>query len=124
VRLLLDTNAFLWWRSGSRRLAAGVSDQIAATDNEITVSIASLWEIAIKCPLGKLRFPEDFEVVMADEEFGLLAITYAHLRVLGGLPRHHGDPFDRMIIAQALAEGIPIATCDPRFADYGVQIVW
>jgi PIN domain nuclease of toxin-antitoxin system len=61
---------------------------------------------------------------MADEGFDLLAITYAHLRVLSGLPQHHRDPFDQMVIAQALAEGIPVATGDRRFAAYGIQIVW
>jgi PIN domain nuclease of toxin-antitoxin system len=77
VRFLLDTNAFLWWRSGSGRLPTRVSDQIGDPDNDIVVSIASLWEIAIKRGLRKLRFLEDFEAVMTDEGFALLNITYA-----------------------------------------------
>jgi PIN domain nuclease of toxin-antitoxin system len=124
MRLLLDTNAFLWWRSGSGRLPTRVSDQIGDPDNNIVVSIASLWEIAIKCGRGKLRFLEDFEDVMADEEFDLLNITYAHLRVLGELPLHHRDPFDRLLISQSFAERIPIVTADQAFAAYGVGIVW
>ena len=124
MRLLLDTNPFLWWREGSTRLPAGVSDQIRDPNNEIVVSIASLWEIAIKRALGNLRFPEDFEAVMAEEEFDLLDVTYAHLRALGDLPRHHRDPFDRLLIAQSLAERIPIVTADPAFAAYAVEIVW
>jgi PIN domain nuclease of toxin-antitoxin system len=124
VKVLLDTNALLWWRSGSSRLPTRVSDEISDPDNNIVVSIASLWEIAIKRGLGKLRFPENFDEVMAEEEFDLLTITYAHLRMLGGLPQHHRDPFDRMMVAQALAEGIPIATSDRVFTSYGVQIVW
>jgi PIN domain nuclease of toxin-antitoxin system len=124
VRLLLDTNTFLWWRAGSPRLPARVTDQINDPTNEIVVSVASLWEITIKRALGKLRFLEDFEQVMADEEFDLLSIAYAHLRVLGDLPQHHRDPFDRLIISQSLDERIPVATNDRAFAAYGVQIIW
>ena len=124
MRLLLDTNALLWWRSGSPRLSSLVSDQISNPDNDIVVSIASLWEIAIKRVLGKLRFLEDFKEVMANEEFNLLSITYAHLRVLGDLPQHHRDPFDRVLISQSFAERIPIVTNDRAFTAYAVEIVW
>jgi len=124
VRLLLDTNALLWWRAGSRRLPARVSSQIGDPDNDIAVSIASLSEIAIKRGLGKLRFLEDFEQVIADEEFALLHITYTHLRELGDLPQHHRDPFDRLLISQSLAERIPVVTNDRAFAAYGVNVVW
>ena len=88
------------------------------------MSIATLWEIAIKRGLGKLRFVEDFQGVMRDETFGLLPISYDHLRASEELSRHHRDPFDRLLIAQALSEGIPIATGDRVFAAYGVQVVW
>ena len=124
MKLLLDTNALLWWRTGSSRLPARVSNQIGDPDNEIVVSITSLWEIALKRGLGKLRFLEDFEEVMADEQFDLLSITYTHLRVLGDLPQHHRDPFDRLLISQSVAERIPIITNDRVFAAYGVAIVW
>jgi PIN domain nuclease of toxin-antitoxin system len=124
VRLLLDTNALLWWRVESPRLPTRVSDQIRDPDNDIVVSIISFWEIVVKKALGKLRFLEDFEGVMADEQFALLTVTYAHLRLLGDLPQHHRDPFDRLLIAQALAERIPIVTADRAFAPYGVGIVW
>lgn len=124
MRLLLDTNAFLWWRDASPRLPTPVSDQIGNPDNEIVISIASLWEIAIKRGLGKLRFLEDFEEVMADEGFDLLTVTYDHLRALSGLPQHHRDPFDRVLISQSLAERIPIVTDDRAFAEYSVEIVW
>lgn len=124
MRFLLDTNAFLWWRSGSDRLSTRVSDRIGDPDNDIVVSIASLWEIAIKRGLGKLRFLEDFEEVMTDEGFALLNVTYAHLRMLGDLPQHHRDPFDRLLISQSLAERIPIVTDDRAFTAYGVGIIW
>ena len=110
MRFLLDTNTFLWWRSGSGRLPTRVSDQIGDPNNDIVVSLASLWEIAIKRMLGKLRFLEDFEEVITDEGFALLNITYAHLRMLGDLPQHHRDPFDRLLISQSLAERVPIIT--------------
>jgi PIN domain nuclease of toxin-antitoxin system len=124
MRLLLDTSAFLWWRDDSPRLPARVSDQIRDPDNDIVVSIASLWEIAIKRGLGKLRFLEDFERVMTEEGFDLLTVTYPHLRVLGELPLHHRDPFDRLLISQSLADRLPVATNDRSFAAYPVEIVW
>ena len=124
MRFLLDSNAFLWWRNGSRRLSKRAGSEIRSPDNNILVSIATSWEITIKMVLGKLRFLEDFEEVIQTEGFILLPISYQHLRQLETLPRHHGDPFDRLLIAQALAEGIPIATADCRFAAYGLQIVW
>lgn len=124
MKLLLDTNAFLWWRTESPRLTTRVTDQIRDPDNDVVVSIASLWEIAIKRGLGKLRFLEDFEEVMADEEFDLLSLTYAHLRALHELPQHHRDPFDRLLISQSIAERLPIVTNDRAFSAYSVDIVW
>jgi PIN domain nuclease of toxin-antitoxin system len=124
VRLLLDTNVFLWWWEGSPRLPVRVRDLIRDSGNDIAVSIASLWEIAIKRALGKLDFRGDFQEVMTEEAFDLLAITYGHLRVLADLPRNHGDPFDRLLIAQSLAERMPIATADRAFAAYEVEILW
>jgi len=120
----LDTNVFLWWRDESPRLPTRVGDQIRDPSNEIVISITSFWEIAIKRALGKIRFLEDFEEVMADEEFELLSVTYAHLHSLAGLPHHHRDPFDRLLIAQALIERMPIASADRSFPAYGVDILW
>jgi PIN domain nuclease of toxin-antitoxin system len=100
-----------------------VGGQIGDPDNDIVVSIASLREIAIKCTLRKLRFLEDFEEVMTDEGFVLLNITYAHLRMLGDVPQHHRDPFDRLPISQSLAERIPIVTNCRAFTAYGVGII-
>jgi PIN domain nuclease of toxin-antitoxin system len=88
------------------------------------VSVTSLWEITIKRALGKLQFLQDFEEVLAEEGFDLLPIGYRHLRALADLPLHHRDPFDRVLIAQAVAERIPIATADRRFAIYGAEVLW
>jgi len=124
MRLLLDTNAFLWWRGASPRLSARAGNQIRDPANEIVVSIVSLWEISIKRGLGKLRFLEDFEEVMAEEEFDLLGVHYTHLRALDGLPHHHGDPFDRLLIAQSISESLPVVTNDGAFPRYDVRTLW
>jgi PIN domain nuclease of toxin-antitoxin system len=124
MRLLLDTNAFLWWRDASPRLSKRVGDLIRDPANQIAVSIASFWEIAIKRSLGKLGYLEDFEEVMAEEDFHLLAVAYTHLRALERLPPHHGDPFDRLLISQSISEGTPIATSDRAFAQYDVRTLW
>ena len=124
MRLLLDTNAFLWWRDGSRRLSARMRDAIRNPDNDVSVSIVSLWEIAIKRGIGKLRFQEDFREVMAEEAFNLMSIAYPHLHTLESLPLHHRDPFDRMLIAQSVAEDLPIVTNDKKFALYDVKTLW
>ena len=124
MRLLLDTNAFVWWRDESPRLSERVREEIGDPDNEISISITSLWEITIKRSLGKLRFLQDFEEVLAEEEFTLLPIGYPHLRALAALPLHHRDPFDRLLIAQSISERIPVATTDRRFAGYGVEVLW
>lgn len=124
MRFLLDTNAFIWWRDGSPRLSSPVREQIGDPENVVAVSVTSLWEITIKRTLGKLQFLQDFEEVLAEEGFDLLSIGYRHLRALADLPLYHRDPFDRVLIAQALAERIPIATADRGFAAYGVPILW
>jgi PIN domain nuclease of toxin-antitoxin system len=124
VRFLLDANSFLWWVTSSPRLSIAARNAISDGTNNTCVAIGSLWEIAIKRSLGKLQFPHAFETVLRDERFDLLSITYAHLQTLETLPLHHRDPFDRLLIAQALTERLPIATADRRFAVYGVQLLW
>ena len=101
-----------------------VQDGISDPANDVAVSIVSWWEIAMKRGLGKLRFVEAFEDVMADEGFVLLPISYRHLRALDNLPQAHRDPFDRMLIAQSIAENLPVVTNDRAFAAYGIDIFW
>lgn len=124
TRFLLDTHVLLWWRDASPLLSPRASAEIAAGENEILVSIASLWEITIKRRLGKLAFADDFETVLREERFGLLGISFQHLRRLEALPLLHRDAFDRMLIAQALAESLPIVTGDKAFAAYGPSLIW
>jgi PIN domain nuclease of toxin-antitoxin system len=124
MRLLLDANSFLWWVTGSPRLSGAARQAIADEGNEILVGVGSLWQITIKKSLGKMEFPHDFETVLRDEGFLLLPIAYAHLCALETLPHLHRDPFDRLLIAQSIAEQIPVATADRRFTAYEVDVLW
>jgi len=127
-RLLLDTHAFLWFVFDDERLSETVAALIEDPAIEKILSIASLWEIAIKVSLGKLELGTSLDRFFATEIEGrdleLLAITNAHLIRVAGLPFHHRDPFDRLIIAQAAIEGLPIATGDSCFTPYGVMVAW
>jgi PIN domain nuclease of toxin-antitoxin system len=124
VRLLIDSDAFLWWSEASPQLSLAAHGAIADPTNEVLISIAALWELTIKASSGRLSLPEELETMVATQGFAVLSITFPHLRQLALLPRRHRDPFDRIMIAQALAERIPIITSDPVFASYPAQIVW
>ena len=122
MRLLLDTNALLWWLA-DEGLAAQARDAIADPENLVVVSAVSAWEISIKKALGKLAAPDDLEHQVQVGGFTPLPITIAHGVAAGKLARHHDDPFDRMLIAQALAEGLTVVTRDKRFSDYSVALL-
>ncbi len=124
MRLLVDTHVLLWWRDDSPQLSPRARREIADSKNEVCVSVVTLWEIVLKRSAGRLNFPDDLEQVLQEDSFTLMPIGFQHLRTIERLPFLHKDPFDRMMIGQALAEGIPIATGDRIFAAYGVQIVW
>jgi PIN domain nuclease of toxin-antitoxin system len=122
VRLLLDTHALLWWLA-DEGLSTQARDAIAEPANLVAVSAASAWEISIKKTLGKLTAPDDLEQQLQAGGFVPLPINIAHVIAAGQLSRYHDDPFDRMLIAQALAEGLTIVTRDKRFGDYGVALM-
>ena len=124
MRLLLDTHALIWALANPDRLSPQAAEAIRAETNDVFVSIVSPWEIAIKKSLGKLRAPDDLQVQLNEKGFELLQVSLRHTESLESLPRHHGDPFDRMLIAQARVEGLPIVTADPSFAGYDVTVVW
>ena len=127
MNLLVDTHAMLWFVAGDERLGLNARKAIENPDTVNYISIASWWEIAIKCSLGKLRIDTPLEEFMAervDEGFRVLSIETQHLPTLATLPFHHRDPFDRLIICQATIENMTICTGDSRFADYDVRLVW
>lgn len=120
-RLLLDTHAFLWWLSDSEKLGKIAKTEIKNTENEVYVSAASIWEISIKRAINKLDAPNDLENIVSQEGFQSLPISLFHGEQAGLLIKHHNDPFDRMLIAQANAEGLMIVTKDQYIPLYGVR---
>lgn len=128
MRILLDTHVFLWWVEGDRPLPTKIRDALANPENECLVSLVSAWEMSIKTSLGKLKLAQPVrryidEHVMAND-FRYLEIRMPHIGRVETLPSHHGDPFDRLLIAQALEEKLPIATADTVFRKYGVKRIW
>jgi PIN domain nuclease of toxin-antitoxin system len=122
VRLLLDTNALLWWLEGSRRLSRPAVDVIDDVANEVHVSAASAWEISTKARLGKLRFTGSLVARLEKLDVRPLAVTVDHGWAAGTLPPVHRDPFDRILVAQAQLEELVVVTGDPVFAQYGVAV--
>jgi PIN domain nuclease of toxin-antitoxin system len=128
MKLLLDTHCWLWWFASDPRLGARASELIRNGENDVYLSAASSWEIAMKTSLGKLKLPEPPEQYvpsrLAAQGMQGLAIEHAHALRVASLPPHHPDPFDRLIIAQALVEKIPTVTADENFGDYDVEAIW
>lgn len=120
--ILLDTHVFIWCRTRSRRLPSGIRRAIEKP-GIVFVSYLSAWEIALKQSLGRLEIDESFNEGIARGGFRLLSLSLPQIARLPELPHHHRDPFDRMLICQALEEKLTIATIDPRFALYGVSLV-
>ncbi|MCY3679401.1 MAG: type II toxin-antitoxin system VapC family toxin [Gemmatimonadetes bacterium] len=120
MRLLLDTHAFLWWLSDWEQIAEATREAIADPDNEVFISAVSGWEIAIKKAKGRLAAPSNLASVVQDRGFTHLPLTFEHAERSTALPNHHRDPFDRMLIAQAQAEGLVLVTRDARIPLYDV----
>lgn len=128
MRLLLDTHTFLWFIDGNAALSPTARALIEDPANERSVSVASPWEIAIKYSLGRIQLAQPFHIFLPQQllhnRMDLLGITMAHTAVIATLPYHHKDPFDRMIIAQALVESLPVISIDTIFDAYGVNRIW
>jgi PIN domain nuclease of toxin-antitoxin system len=122
LSLLLDTHAFIWWRSGNPALGIGARAAIAAAER-VAVSAASAWEAAIKISQGKLKLPERFADGVARSGFVPMPVAFVHAEQVALLPWHHRDPFDRMLVAQAKVEGLTIVTADRIFSAYGIPVV-
>lgn len=123
MRLLLDTHIFVWWDRKLRRVPAVLRAAIEDPFNQVFVSAASVWEISIKRATGKMQFAGPILEVVERLAFELLPVTGAHAEHAGGLPRHHNDPFDRMLIAQASLEGMVLGTRDRVLGRYDVPIM-
>ena len=122
-RVVLDTHVFPWWLADDSSLGSKSRALIADPDNQVYVSAATAWEISIKKALGKLKAPPDLDAIVVDEGFDRLPISLFHAERAGDLPPHHRDPFDRMLIAQAQAEGLEIVTADEAISGYAVSRV-
>ena len=122
------THTFIWFVEGDTRLSETAQALIAEPSNEISVSTASLWEMAIKVSIGKLNFSQPFDVLipsqLATNDMTILDISLNHLFVVTQLPFHHRDPFDRLLIAQSLVDNLPLIGIDGMFDSYGVNRMW
>lgn len=128
MRLLLDTQAFLWWVTDDDRLTDRAAEAIADGANDVYFSAASAWEIAIKAGLGRVRLPDDAGAFTPDQlernAFQALPVHVAHAVAVIGLPDLHRDPFGRMLVAQAISEGLTIVTGDQEIARYPAPVIW
>ena len=128
MKVLLDTHVFLWWVIDDPQLPLAVRSIIADGNNELYLSAASCWEMAIKAQLGRLQLPEKADAFVAAQmslnSIQGLPVMASHALHLCNLPLLHRDPFDRMLIAQSLMEGLPLVTSDRLLADYGIEIIW
>jgi len=128
LRILLDTHAFLFWVYAPERVGPSARQAIADRTNQIFWSVASSWEVAIKGGLGKLRLDGPVEEVvpaeLLDQGFALLPIDHADVLAVANLPRIHGDPFDRLLVAQARGNSLTLASADRRLRDYGIPVIW
>ena len=127
MRLLLDTHAFLWFIDDSSRLSVQAKD-LLESDTDLLLSTASLWEIAIKTSLGKLTLAQPYDLFIPEQmrlnDIEELAISLTHLAVVSTLPFHHRDPFDRLLVAQAMVESLPVVSTDTTLDAYSITRLW
>ena len=128
MRLLLDTSSFLWFIAGSDKLSKNARELMEDFDNKLVLSVASLWELAIKVSIGKLEILEEFDELIPkkieENEIKVLHIQLSHLSAMMTLPFYHRDPFDRLIIAQSIDEHLPIIANDGLFKHYPLDLLW
>lgn len=120
---LLDTHIFIWAMEDSKRLPQTIKSTITNSDNKIYISVATIWEISIKTAIKKMKLSFDIETSIQKTNLEVLPIQISHVLKTGKLPPHHSDPFDRIIIAQALTEKFTLITIDPKIKKYKVKIL-
>jgi PIN domain nuclease of toxin-antitoxin system len=127
LKLLLDTHCWLWWLSEPQKLTSSMLEAISNSENELFLSVASIWEIAIKVGIGKLSIPQPLAKLVAEQlpqdSIKILDIRAIHALKIEELPFHHQDPFDRILIAQAICETLTIITSDRKFAMYSAKLL-
>jgi len=127
-RALLDTHSFLWYVTADPKLSATAERLISTGSNEVFLSVASVWEIAIKVSIGRLPIPEPLETFIPEQlgrnRIRLLPIEPKHAFEVARLPLHHRDPFDRLLISQARVEDLPVVSADSAFDSYSVERLW
>lgn len=128
MKALLDTHTFLWWITNTPKLSSRVHKIVSDGKNELFLSAASGWEIAIKAQLGRLQVPDKPELFISEQmvinAIQGLPIQISHAVHVYNLPTHHRDPFDRLLVSQAQLEGLPILTIDPLISQYQVKVIW
>ena len=128
MKVLIDTHVFLWSIASPKKLSSRARSVIESGNNQVFLSVASLWEIVIKVQVGKLSLPDHAERYLrrriAETDIEVLPITAEHTLKLFSIPDHHRDPFDRILVAQSLEEQIAIVTADTAVTRYSVQVIW
>jgi PIN domain nuclease of toxin-antitoxin system len=124
LKLLLDTHAALWFLSGDERLGPNAQRHITDDSNQVLLSAAVVWEVAVKRSLGKLDVPDEYLSLLLGAGVQALGVSVEHAAAVEGLPWHHRDPFDRMLVAQAGVEGAALVSRDEELRPYGVTLVW
>lgn len=128
MNLLFDSHSFVWWRDEQHKLSQKAFAEISNSANHIFLSVASVWELQIKIGLGKFKLKGAFEDVIENErqinDVKILPINLSHALYLENLPLHHNDPFDRILIAQAMVENMILVSADAKFSDYKVNLLW
>jgi PIN domain nuclease of toxin-antitoxin system len=128
MKILLDTHTFLWWITDDQKLSGRAREIISDGSNELFLSAATGWEIAIKVQIGRLKLPEEpIRFILEQMRINAiqsLPIQMNHALHVSTLPQHHRDPFDRLLIAQAQLEGLPVLSSDHQLANYQVEVIW
>lgn len=120
MRYLLDTHIFVWWMETNKKLTIDIKEIIEDPNNNISLSVVSIWELTIKNKLGKFKFPPNWQATLKESQLNILPVDLKHTFALDLLPLIHKDPFDRMLVAQAVAENCTLITTDPKITRYKV----